>query len=139
VAAAPRRRQEKFKCDAALFPASSRCDATSWWLSSAAPISYLLAPPRRHDTAPPWGELRADREEEDVATEKNSNAMRPRGGAPIWDTDTPIPIPRYDDTAFSKNKDTPIRQVYKYTQKIRIHILRTFFTLVEPTKKNGKT
>jgi hypothetical protein len=39
--------------------------------------------------------------------------------APIRDTDTPIPIQRYVDTAFSKNKDTPIRQVYKYIQKIR--------------------
>jgi hypothetical protein len=34
--------------------------------------------------------------------------------APIRDTDTPIPIRRYVDTVFSKNKDTPIRQVYKY-------------------------
>jgi hypothetical protein len=32
--------------------------------------------------------------------------------APIRDTDTPIPIRRYVDTAFSKNKDTPIRQVH---------------------------
>jgi hypothetical protein len=32
--------------------------------------------------------------------------------APIRDTDTPILIRRYIDTAFSKNKDTSIRQVY---------------------------
>jgi hypothetical protein len=28
-----------------------------------------------------------------------------------------IPIRRYRDTTFSKNKDTPIRQVYKYIEK----------------------
>jgi hypothetical protein len=31
--------------------------------------------------------------------------------ASIRDTDTSIPIRRYVDTAFSKNKDTPIRRV----------------------------
>jgi hypothetical protein len=38
--------------------------------------------------------------------------------APIRDTDTPIPIRRYCDTAFSKNKDTPIRQAYIKNSKI---------------------
>jgi hypothetical protein len=51
--------------------------------------------------------------------------------APIRDTDTAIPIRRYVDTAFSENKDTPIRQVYKYTKKITILLLRIIFTLVE--------
>ena len=33
--------------------------------------------------------------------------------APILDTDTPILILRYGDTAAEKNKDSPILQVYK--------------------------
>jgi hypothetical protein len=53
--------------------------------------------------------------------------------APIRDTDTAIPIRRYGDTAFSKNKDTPIRQVYKYIPK------KSEYSLEEQsTNKNGK-
>jgi len=37
--------------------------------------------------------------------------------APIRDTDTPIRIRRYGDTASSKNKDTAIRRVYIEAEK----------------------
>jgi hypothetical protein len=53
--------------------------------------------------------------------------------APIRDTDTAIPIRRYCDMAFFKNKDTPIRQVYKYAKKSE-------YTLEEQSaNKNGNT
>jgi len=44
-----------------------------------------------------------------------AGGARPRTGydAPILDTDTPILILRYGDTAAEKNKDSPILQVYK--------------------------
>ena len=45
--------------------------------------------------------------------------------APIRDTDTAIPIRRYCDMAFFKNKDTPIRQVYKYKKKQNIDMAST--------------